>query len=347
MKADFICSSREIGRDDHRPGAWADSKEQKEAEMGKRIRLILCILALVTLTLGGCAGNSGDSVLPKEPSGSGGTEEETETAPARKTEGMQVSEPRTYEYETQEFYAQRDENRIYGMLYIPKEAGEKMPAVIFSHGFGGNHQVGAQYARVLAEKGYVVYCFDFCGGSPDSRSDGSTLEMSVFTEQADLEAVIRMMQEQSFVDSNNIFLMGTSMGGAVSAITAAAHGEEIRGAILLYPAFVMVDDVKERFERAEDIPDSFYHMWMTVGRVFAEDLLDYDIYEAIAAYDKDVLLIHGVADGIVPLSYSERAVEVYPSARLEVLPGAGYGFYGSDAERAVGYMLEYLSTHAN
>ena len=62
-----------------------------------------------------------------------------------------------------------------------------MPAVIFSHGFGGNYQVGTQYARGLAAKGYVVYCFDFCGGSPDSRSDGSTLEMSIFTEQKDLE----------------------------------------------------------------------------------------------------------------------------------------------------------------
>ena len=51
--------------------------------------------------------------------------------------------------------------------------------------------------------------------------------MSIFTEQADVEAVLAMIQEQPFVDSNNIFLMGTSMGGAVSAITAAAHEEEI------------------------------------------------------------------------------------------------------------------------
>lgn len=85
-----------------------------------------------------------------------------------------------------------------------------MPAVIFSHGFGGNYQVGMQYAEALTEKGYVVYCFDFCGGSPDSRSDGTTLEMSVFTEQADLEAVIHMIQGQDFVDKENIFLMGTS-----------------------------------------------------------------------------------------------------------------------------------------
>lgn len=75
-----------------------------------------------------------------------------------------------------------------------------MPAVIFSHGFGGSHQVGAQYAEVLAGKGYVVYCFDFCGGGPGSRSDGSVLDMSIFTEQADLAAMLPL--ELTLIERN-------------------------------------------------------------------------------------------------------------------------------------------------
>ncbi len=262
-------------------------------------------------------------------------------------ENEQVSNMNTYEFETQELFAKRDDNQIYGVIYIPQNAGEKMPTVIFSHGFGGNYQVGAGYAEALAKKGYVVYCFDFCGGSPGSKSDGSTLEMSIFTEQADLESVIHMIQQQSYVDKENIFLMGSSQGGAVSAITAAANKEKIQGAILLYPAFVLVDNTKEQFASVEDIPDTYYLMWMTVGRAYAEKLLDYDIYEAISAYDKDVLLIHGDADSIVPLSYSQKAVEVYDSARLEILPGAGHGFHGSDAEQTIAWTLEYLESHKN
>lgn len=313
--------------------------------MKRGVYFILCMCTLLSLTLSGCAGNSDASILPEASFDRDTVEEENEVSSISETEGMQVSGALTYEYETQELYAQRDENQIYGLLYIPKDAGEKMPAVIFSHGFGGNYQVGTQYAEALVQKGYVVYCFDFCGGSPGSRSDGSTLDMSIFTEKADLEAVIHMMQEQPFVDEENIFLMGTSMGGAVSAITAAANKEEIKGAIILYPAFVLVDRIKEQFETVEDIPDTYYLMWMTVGRAYSENLLDYDIYEAISTYDKDVLLIHGDADSIVPLSYSEKAVEVYDSARLEVLPGAGHGFSGSDAEQAVTWMLEYLEAH--
>lgn len=252
---------------------------------------------------------------------------------------------RNYEYDHQELWTQRDGNRVYGEIFVPKSAGEKLPAVIFSHGFGGSHQVGIPYAQGLAARGYVVYCFDFCGGSPSSRSDGSPLEMSIFTEQADLEAVLRTIKSLDYVDSENIFLMGSSQGGAVSAITAAANPEEVQGAVLLYPAFVLVDHAQELFSSVDEIPESYHHLWMTVGRPYFEPLLDYDIYAAVSSYQQDVLLLHRDADSIVPLSYSERAVEAYPSSRLEVFPGAGHGFSGEDLERAIDLAADYFDSH--
>ncbi len=260
---------------------------------------------------------------------------------------IQAAGPAEYEYETQEMYARRGENQIYGVLYIPQNTGETMPAIIYSHGFGGSHRSGTQYAEAMAAKGYVVYCFDFCGGSPGSQSDGSTLEMSLFTEQADLEAVIEMIQGLDYVDSSNLFLMGTSQGGAVSAITAAKHVDEIRGLVLLYPAFVLVDNANERYQSPEDIPDTQFFMWMDVGRAYFEPLLGYDIYADIEAYDKDVLILHGDEDSIVPLSYSERAAEVYPSAQLEVLQGAGHGLSGENAQTAINLMTEYFQSHVS
>lgn len=58
----------------------------------------------------------------------------------------------------------------------------------------------------------MVYCFEFCGGSYSSKSSGSTLNMSIFTDQSDLDDVVNSLKKESFVDSNNIFLMGTSQG---------------------------------------------------------------------------------------------------------------------------------------
>ena len=256
-----------------------------------------------------------------------------------------AAEDTTYAYTTQELYAERDGNRIYGVLYRPQDAGEKLPAVILSHGFGGTYRVGVPYAQALAEKGYAVYCFDFCGGSYSSQSDGSPLDMSLRTEQADLEAVIRMVQELDFIDADNLFLMGTSQGGAVSAVTAADHPDEIRGLILLYPAFIMAERANELFQSEEEIPDTYSFMWMEVGHDYFASLLGYDIYAVIAGYDRDVLLLHGDADAIVPFSASERALEAFPSASLEVLPGAGHGFSGEDESTATRLIADYLQSH--
>lgn len=166
---------------------------------GSVVILLLCMVLFSGCTAGSETPEESAAPQMMQPSQS----EKTDTT-ASDTEDI------TYEYITGELYTRRDDNQIYGVIYIPQGADEQMPAVIFSHGFGGNYQVGEQYAEALAAKGYVVYCFDFCGGSPGSRSDGSTLEMSIFTEQADLEAVMAMIQSLDYVDSDNLFLMGTS-----------------------------------------------------------------------------------------------------------------------------------------
>ena len=62
-----------------------------------------------------------------------------------------------------------------------------------------------QYAKAMAEMGYVSYCFDFCGGCViKGKSDGSTTEMSVLTEGKDLEAVIRYAQSMAYSNARKM-----------------------------------------------------------------------------------------------------------------------------------------------
>ena len=72
------------------------------------------------------------------------------------TEPAKDNEQRIYEFETRELYARREEKQIYGVLYMPQNADDQMPAVIYSHGFGGSHSSAAQYALEIASRGYVV-----------------------------------------------------------------------------------------------------------------------------------------------------------------------------------------------
>lgn len=92
---------------------------------------------------------------------------------------------RPYTFSTEELKLQSGDNEVYGILYRP-DGVKKAPLVIISHGFGGTHLFGKAYAEAMAPLGYAVYCYDFCGGSNFSRSEGKTSEMSIFTEAQDL-----------------------------------------------------------------------------------------------------------------------------------------------------------------
>lgn len=246
-------------------------------------------------------------------------------------------------YETKPLTVQRDGKNIYAEMYVPKNGKEKMPAVIFSHGYNGSGRDGQAHAETLAAMGFAMCCYDFCGGSSYSRSDGATTEMSIFTEQADLEAVLEAVRSLDYIDANNIFLIGASQGGAVSAMAAADNAEKIRAVVLLYPAFVIPDDARLAMSVFTELPDTYKLMGMTIGRAYYEKLADYDIYEDIKGYGGDVLIIHGDRDTLVPLSYSKKAVDVYPSAELKVIEGAGHGFSGEAEKKSVEYMAGFLT----
>ena len=135
---------------------------------------------------------------------------------------------------------------IYGYVTAPKNYRElKWPTVVLAHGFGGRAESLSFYAEAFAKQGYLVYFFDFMGGNPMSRSGKDTLTMSVFTEQEDLDIVLAMLRQQNFVDSGHLFLLGQSQGGVVVTMTAAAHPEQVRGLLLLYPAYVLFDDARD------------------------------------------------------------------------------------------------------
>lgn len=231
---------------------------------------------------------------------------------------------------------------IYGKLYRPSKKG-KLPAIIYSHGLGGSLESGESYAEYFAKKGVVVYAFDFCGGSEDSRSTGKTTDMSVMTEVSDLELVLKKVRGLSFVDKKKVTLLGSSQGGMVSAITAARHTKQVNGLILMYPAFVAHDEVHEMFKSLSDVPETYgFKGWITLGKKYAEDIWDYDVYSEIGKYKKKVLLLHGDKDDIVPVSYSDRAAKTYPKVTYKIIKGAGHGFWGKEEKSAEKYMNSYM-----
>lgn len=302
----------------------------------RRLSTILLTLFAASLCVVSCSKEDDEDVIVRQETNisDGGT-----TADTTSTDGKTIVETT---YETQEIYCDNNGKRIYGVAYIPQGISGRMPLVIYSHGLGGTHSAGASYARFLASHGIACYAYDFCGGSSSSQSDGRTTDMSVLTEKSDLAAVFSAARQWDFVDTSRIALFGTSQGGLVSAMFAADHVEEISKLVLFYPALSIPDDARERYSSLSDIPATAYFLYLTVGRIYFADILDYDPFTDIVRYTKPVLIVHGDRDGVIPLSYSERAAREYPLATLYTISGAGHGFGGSDMQYAANLMLEYL-----
>lgn len=237
-------------------------------------------------------------------------------------------------------------NRLFGDAFIPLTPG-KHPTVIMSHGYGSTNTGFYEIASFLAKKGYLCYCFDFAGGSPRSRSEGRTQDGSIFTQRQNLEDVIDMVRGWKNVDKKNIFLMGISQGGCVSAITAPYVKKKINSILLIYPALCIPDDAFAKFPTLSDVPEEVSLMGMTIGRPYYEGFYNgFDIYKEIAGYQGDVLLLHGTQDPLVKPEYSARASNVYKNCEFHLLFGAEHNFRKPEHKTLYfGYVEAFLERH--
>ena len=242
----------------------------------------------------------------------------------------------------------RDGLRIVGEFYTPAIGDPPFPTVILSHGFRDDMDGTRSVATGLAAQGIAVCIFDFIGGGWNIKSDGDMQHMSVLTEAADLEAVLGEVRKRPEVDANRLVLMGESQGGFVSTYVAAHH-PEICALIAFYPAYILQEDARRRVSAPGYKPGHSEIMGVRLGEIYDTDALAFDIYDLMQGYEKPVLLIHGTADSIVPLSYSERAVRTFPNARLLTIPGAEHGFVGEEERTAVeasaAFIREQEMTH--
>lgn len=231
---------------------------------------------------------------------------------------------------------------LFGILQTPP-TDEPVPLVILCHGFGGSHIGNLDYMRYFVSNGFAAFSLDFCGGGLLSRSDGKMTEMSVLTEAEDLNAVIDYFQADPRFSS--ISLWGESQGGFVSSYVAAQRPEDIAALVLEYPAYVLVDSAKSQRRKDGTFPETSRLLGMTIGRAYNEALAPMEIYDHIASYDGKVLILHGDRDRLVPLSYSERALEAFPHAELVVMPGQGHGFLGAGRRDAMEKELAFLTAN--
>lgn len=257
----------------------------------------------------------------------------------RKPERADLSAGNAYEIRTEELIIRTGTKEIYGRFSCPVKEG-KSPAVICSHGYNGTHAWYNDQCEKFARHGIAAYCFDFCGGCTRSRSSGRTTDMTLFTEKQDLLDVTDFISSMDRVDARSVFLIGGSQGGLVTALAAEERADRVRGMMLYCPAFGIPDNWRGRF--VGEIPETFEHWGMMLGKVFFTSMQDFSAYDRIGRFQGPVLIFQGDEDNVVPPESSRRAAEKYRHADVILLKGEGHGISEKGVAIAMDRMLQLI-----
>lgn len=211
--------------------------------------------------------------------------------------------------------------------------GDRMPAIIISHEFGNNQLSSARYVADQYNMGYNVYIFDFAGGGLLSTSDGDSTDMSVLTEENDLNSVINYVRDLNYTDTNKIILEGNSQGGFVSALIAAKRPDDISKLILNYPANMIPDTIRAGDFLGNKIdsknpPQSLtmFGIFTLSRKYFTDAQTITDAYELIGKYRKPVLMTYGTADNMVPQSSFKNTEQAYSDIKAVAIKNGTHGY---------------------
>lgn len=253
-----------------------------------------------------------------------------------------------------EFFCDRDGLKIYVKEFMDYQGStEKIPAIILSHGFGGDSVGMEHYGSHLAQKGYACYCLDFCGGSLPGigKSDGNSLTMTIESECEDLMTVLHTVQELPYIDKENISLLGCSQGGFVSGLVAAKCKEKISNLIMFFPALCIPDHARlgalgGASYDVQAVPEEIVCPGgMHISRRYHENVVNMDPFLEISKYKGRVLVIHGKKDDIVPYAYGVKAKQCYEEGQCKLISveDAGHGFNEQQDESAMVAVEHFLN----
>lgn len=223
------------------------------------------------------------------------------------------------------------------------ETDEKLPLIIFVHGYKGYKDWGAWnlMAEKFAEAGFFFVKFNFSHNGTTVENSIEFADLEAFgnnnysKELSDLGVVIDHFIKDSKVDSHKIILIGHSRGGGISIIKTF-EDERINGLITLASV-----DTLERFPKNEALED-----WKNKGVYYVENgrtkqqmphfyqffedfeknSLRLDVERATEMAKAHFLIIHGTNDESVNMKNAEHLRVLNPNSELYLIENANHTF---------------------
>lgn len=314
----------------------------------KKSLFTIILASLLTLTACSPAADKKESsdVTPTEAATEATTEAVTEAtieAPTEKSTENVIEDSSATE---KKFTCYVDGQRVGGRLYHPEGEGP-FPTIVFVPGMGMNYYLYAELFENLNSEGIAVAAFDCRGNAQISTiSDGKFSEMTPTSLKKDIMEVTDFISAYQLVDSENLFIMGHSLGGLTAALTAAETPDKYKGMIGFDPAYQMPDDYHELYPEGTEIPEA--PNVQTEGKAFIEEIMSINVVDEIKSYDGNTIILTGTGEAIYSFApeIMEAAAEALPNGELIVVEGADHGF-NQHLKELVQYTVDFVKENTD
>lgn len=184
----------------------------------------------------------------------------------------------------------------------------KRQAIIICHGFIGSRvgvdRLFVKTARALAAQGSFVLRFDY-GGCGESSGDYGSLGFDSMVDQT--RTAIDYIAGMDCVDPRRIVLIGHSLGGAISIMTAVKD-KRVKRLVLWSPVAYPFNDIvrivgRNSYDEAIQ-SGSTDHAGYTLQPIFFDSLMQHQPFQSASRFGGEVLLVHGTSDELIPVDYS-------------------------------------------
>ncbi|RMH07458.1 MAG: alpha/beta fold hydrolase [Nitrospirae bacterium] len=239
--------------------------------------------------------------------------------------------------------------RISGLLAEPEPRSSSL--VVLCHGFLStkDSSTNRRLTELLTARGISTFRFDWMGMGD---SDGPFAHLTIGACLDQLACAIRYVESCGY---RHLGLIGSSFGGFI-ALLAANHYPSLYALGLKCPVPdfpAMLESTlgpagMAQWQRTHHIPDvTGGSSPIALDYRFYEDCRRYDAFAAAAALTIPVLIVHGEADELVPVSQVQRLAEtITGEKRLVILPDANHYFGKPEDFRVMTlHFAEWMHVH--
>lgn len=217
---------------------------------------------------------------------------------------------------------------------------------ILMHGFDSSMtstSVSLLFERLRAEN-QNVFRFSFRG---HGTSEGKLEDTSLDTQIKDLKRVIKFFKSNGFKSFN---LFGSSFSGQVS-LFCAEKDKSIKKIFLKCPLIdgyshfldtIGEDNINKVYQTNTFIYNRFNGEKLKLTADFILSFRKHRFENLNNIYEKEIIVVHGIKDLVVPLGHIEPLLKKIPSENFLLLKNSGHRIQGSELEMLIEFYLKFL-----